>query len=586
MPRIDKALRSTRPRVGATAALVALLAVTATGCDDGGATASNTDASVVFASPADGDHVAGSIAVQMAADGVTIEPAGEVHPDAGHFHVMVDTDCVQAGVAIPKDGGHRHFGKGQTDSVLSLPPGEHTLCLQVGDGTHVATGLTDEITVTVGITNLDEWCGVVREVDAMLDANSLDAPLDELQPLHADVIALTDQLIAGMDAVDAEHRDDIRTVIEGQQTLSQVIVGATDAAAMRAGIDGATAQELDVADGTYEWVGTTCELDEDSSDDPEASNNAPETSNDAPLVEAASHGDVSVIVDQSPTVSDIGALGFLAARPDVELLAVTMPGTGESDCSAGAVTTRAVLDAAGRSDVPIACGGQPLEGTNEWPAAWREAANGLAETVAPEAHEPSYHDAETLLAETLATAETPVTIVSLGPLTNVAAVLQSDPSLADHIAQIVVMGGAVSVAGNVEPNLSAEWNFYAHPAAARSVIDSGIPINLVPLDATDHVPLTTEYVARVGSIDNALADAQAATLGSLQSLDGMFMWDELTAVVALQPEVATWSKHSIIVDDDGATVESPDGSLVNVAVDADPASVESIILHAFNEFAD
>ena len=301
-----------------------------------------------------------------------------------------------------------------------------------------------------------------------------------------------------------------------------------------------------------------------------------------PLISPASHGDVSVIVDQSPTVSDVGALGFLAARPDVDLLAVTMPGTGEADCSPGAVTTRAVLDAAGRVDVPIGCGDQPLDGTNAWPSAWSQAADALAEIVAPGAEAPVYHDAESVLLEALASADTPVTIVVLGPLTNIATVLQTEPSLADRIEQILVMGGAVAVAGNVEPDLAAEWNLHAHPAAAQAVIDSGVPIALVPLDATDDVPLTAQYVAAVTSIDNDLAAVEAATLDSLASLDGMFMWDELTAVLAVQPEVATWSERSIVVKDDGSTVESPAGVAVQVAVGADAASARSLVLHALD----
>ena len=111
---------------------------------------------------------------------------------------------------------------------------------------------------------------------------------------------------------------------------------------------------------------------------------------------------MSVIVDQSPTVSDIGALGFLAARSDVELLAVTMPGTGESDCAPGAVTTRAVLDAAGQIDVPIGCGGAPLDGSTSGrrsgmtpptrsPRSWHRAQP-----------RPTYYDAESVLLEEIA----------------------------------------------------------------------------------------------------------------------------------------------------------------------------------------
>ncbi|MEX2659356.1 MAG: DUF4399 domain-containing protein [Acidimicrobiales bacterium] len=102
-----------------------------------------------FTVPDDEATVARRFSVAMAADGVEIEPAGEVRDGAGHFHVMVDTDCVEAGEAIPKDDEHLHFGGGQLEAQLFLEAGEHELCLQVADGAHVALPITDEITVTV-----------------------------------------------------------------------------------------------------------------------------------------------------------------------------------------------------------------------------------------------------------------------------------------------------------------------------------------------------------------------------------------------------------------------------------------------------
>ena len=107
---------------------------------------------VFFTSPTDKATVGSPVKVTMGAEGFTIEPAGEVKAGAGHLHIMVDTDCVAAGQAVPKDDTHLHFGKGQTEAELKLSPGSHTLCLQAGDGAHVAVageGMTQKITITV-----------------------------------------------------------------------------------------------------------------------------------------------------------------------------------------------------------------------------------------------------------------------------------------------------------------------------------------------------------------------------------------------------------------------------------------------------
>ena len=88
----------------------------------------------------------------MTATGLVVEPSGEVNDDAGHFHILVDTDFVAAGEIIPTDDLHLHYGKGQTSVSLELEPGEHTLRLQFADGLHTALEgdqYTDTITVIV-----------------------------------------------------------------------------------------------------------------------------------------------------------------------------------------------------------------------------------------------------------------------------------------------------------------------------------------------------------------------------------------------------------------------------------------------------
>ena len=107
--------------------------------------------SVAITEPADGATVASPVTLKMAATNFTIEPAGDgtVKEGHGHFHVMIDTACIAAGTVIPKDATHVHYGMGQLEAPLELAAGEHTLCLQVGDGAHSALELTDEVKFTV-----------------------------------------------------------------------------------------------------------------------------------------------------------------------------------------------------------------------------------------------------------------------------------------------------------------------------------------------------------------------------------------------------------------------------------------------------
>lgn len=107
---------------------------------------------VYFVEPANGAAVSSPVKVKMAAENFKIEPSGDIHEGAGHLHIMVDADCVASGQVIPKDDTHVHYGKGQLEAELALTPGEHKLCLQVGNGAHQAmpdAGLSQVITITV-----------------------------------------------------------------------------------------------------------------------------------------------------------------------------------------------------------------------------------------------------------------------------------------------------------------------------------------------------------------------------------------------------------------------------------------------------
>jgi len=128
-------------------ALVAacLVMLSATGCGR----EQKPKAKVAFSEPKNGAEIRGPVKVVMTVEGMTIRPAGEVIEGTGHHHILVNQDPVAAGQVLPTDDAHRHYGKGQTEAVLDLPPGDYKLTLQFADGLHRSYG--KELSETIHI---------------------------------------------------------------------------------------------------------------------------------------------------------------------------------------------------------------------------------------------------------------------------------------------------------------------------------------------------------------------------------------------------------------------------------------------------
>ena len=111
------------------------------------------DAAVYFVTPMDGDFVSSPVAVRFGLEGLGVAPAGVERQGTGHHHLLVNLDQLPAlDQPIPADDRHIHFGGGQTQTSLELPPGEHTLQLLVGDHLHVPHEppiTSEKITITV-----------------------------------------------------------------------------------------------------------------------------------------------------------------------------------------------------------------------------------------------------------------------------------------------------------------------------------------------------------------------------------------------------------------------------------------------------
>lgn len=97
-----------------------------------------SDASVFFLQPTTNAVVPLTVTVVMSYTGVTLAPVADAVQNAGHFHVLIDTDFIEAGQPIPTDANHLHFGNGATKAEIGLAPGSHTLRLQFADNNHIA----------------------------------------------------------------------------------------------------------------------------------------------------------------------------------------------------------------------------------------------------------------------------------------------------------------------------------------------------------------------------------------------------------------------------------------------------------------
>jgi hypothetical protein len=94
-------------------------------------------ASVYFIVPTDGAAVSSPVTVRFGLKGMGVAPAGVERPATGHHHLLIDTELAHFDRPIPADAQHVHFGGGQTETVIELPPGEHRLQLVLGDRLHI-----------------------------------------------------------------------------------------------------------------------------------------------------------------------------------------------------------------------------------------------------------------------------------------------------------------------------------------------------------------------------------------------------------------------------------------------------------------
>jgi len=216
-----------------------------------------------------------------------------------------------------------------------------------------------------------------------------------------------------------------------------------------------------------------------------------------------------VILDCDPGHDDAMAILLAAASPSIDLEGITTV-AGNQTLEKTALNARRVCSVAGIHHVPIAAGSdRPLSR----PSIVAGDIHGSSGLEGVEWDEPTVEldprHAVDLIIERATADQRPLAIVAVGPLTNVAAVLQRRTDIGARIERISIMGGAIGL-GNRTP--SAEFNILADPEAAEIVFGSGIPITLVPLEVTHRALATGAIIDRIAALDTPVARMSVALL--------------------------------------------------------------------------
>ena len=263
---------------------------------------------------------------------------------------------------------------------------------------------------------------------------------------------------------------------------------------------------------------------------------------------------LKIIIDTDPGVDDAMAI-FLALRsPELELIGLT---TIFGNVHTALSTTNALrlLEIAGRGDIPVAHGADaPLARAYGGPVAFihGEDGQGNANLPPPETAAVPESAAEFIVRHVMA-APGEITLVPIGPLTNIAAALVLAPSIAKHVKAVVLMGGNAFVPGNASP--AAEANIHNDPEAADIVFGAGWPVTMVGLDVTHDIIMSPVQTRLLEAAQNPLAQ-HLARINPLylkfnresSGIDGYYIHDPSAIVYLTHPNLFGVQHHPIRVE--------------------------------------
>jgi len=260
-----------------------------------------------------------------------------------------------------------------------------------------------------------------------------------------------------------------------------------------------------------------------------------------------------IIFDTDPGIDDACAILLALASPELSVEGLSIV---HGNCSLEQATTNglSVLELANASHIPVARGCElPLvQPSLLAPETHGESGLGYAKLPEPRARPVIQHGSDFLI-EKILSSPGEITLVAIGPLTNVALAIRQEPRIVKAVKELVIMGGAIRYEGNV--TALAEFNTYVDPHAAHIVYHAGIPATLVPLDVTYQCILTPGDVQRLQKMDSPIiefvADATRFYMefhDEFQKIEGCVINDPLALALTFAPELCTYQELPVDVD--------------------------------------
>ena len=252
-----------------------------------------------------------------------------------------------------------------------------------------------------------------------------------------------------------------------------------------------------------------------------------------------------VILDVDPGVDDAMAMCWALFNPGLEVVAITAVG-GNCPPAQATRNVQAILEALdpprwprlGAASEPDENVGLPREGRGLY------GPDGLGGTNLPVAERQHLLPAEKVICDQVRAAPDAITIVALGPLTNIARAFQRDPELSSLVGRIVIAGGTIGGPGNITP--AAEFNIFCDPPAAQAVFRSPSTKTLIPLDVTNRVILSFDLynqvpaeTTRVGSFLRRILPSAFRGYRQQFGLEGIHVHDTVALMALAYPELFT-----------------------------------------------